>query len=191
VKKRILTLSPTIFDAHNTASRHSHLLFSVSSTDNSTLNFEGFENSIFKNNLSYLDASLIQLLPEIAQILHGEKSVLSNEALCQQLIKKNILEIDKLAHSHIYQYKLKRFLKAVLQGLDAMTVWQPEAHDAQQFSLVKTVGGVDFLFHSTEFLEHLFTHTQIIVESSETVEVQHLANVSYRLKLNLKIRFFH
>jgi HpaII restriction endonuclease len=191
VKNSILTVSPAVFEAHNAASKQSALLFSVSSTGDSNLNFDGYENSIFKNNLSYSDASFTQLLPEIALILYREKSPLSNEGLCERLIKTNILRIDNHSHAHIYQHKIKHFLKAVLQGLNPLTVWHADEHDAHHFSLAKTVSGEAFLFHSSEFLKYLFTHTHLSVESSETIGAQRLINGTLSLKLNLQIRFFH
>jgi hypothetical protein len=191
MKTTNLTLEPTIFDAFNSASKLSPLSFKVSESKfPSSLIFLGFEESVFKNNLSFADASLTQLLPEIVQILYENNSALSNEALCVHLLKTNIFEIDRFSYSHFYKHKIKHFLKAVLQGLDPKTVWQADFCDSKHFTFATTSNGRQIIFHSNDFLDYLFNHTQLAVTFVDAEVTQAVTRKDVMLKLNLQIRYF-
>lgn len=158
---------------------------SIKTTQNH-FSFLKTEDRIFNNNLILIDS----LLPEILGwlILNSYCSNTTNiEELTKITDKQNPLNYDLTNRHPFYQYKVKKFLLNIAQGMGQSKEW------LNNFNLQQKNPIPDILYNTaiSEFEDYLFANTRLETASSSKHKYEDICeeNGSFYLKLNLQIRF--
>jgi type II restriction enzyme len=156
------------------------------------LEFQSFENSIFKNNLILIDSSIPQIISEILLEFYSSKHS-SITDLLKKVEISNPLNFD-YSHSHkFYEIKIKRLLSEVSLGMMPSKVWDGVYEATGGYIIVKEDGEVlcYHIYSKNQFEDYLFRNTKLETASSTRHKFGeiYLEEENFFIKLNLQIRF--
>ena len=159
---------------------------------NCTVEYNGLEKDVFKNNLILIDSQLPQIISGIIlEYFSSKKSILSH--LSDVISNKNPLNFDTTHNHKFYEYKLKKFLTDIAVGMMPASVWSG-VYDATGGYLVVKENGEILAYHlydRNEFEDYLFHNTKLETASSSRHDFGKIykEDGAFFINLNLQIRF--
>jgi len=162
-------------------------------TKGAVLNFEDFENNVFKNNLILIDSSLPEILAH-ALIIFNQKGISSLSQICAELVRSNPLKFDQSLNHQFYEVKLKRFLSEIALGMMPAKVWTGKYNGTEGYIIVKKDGEL-VCYHIIEknlFEDYLLANTKLETASTgkHGFGTLYQAGTDQFINFNLQIRFF-
>lgn len=159
---------------------------------NCDLEFEGLENPVFHSNLTIIDSSLPEILANLVlNFYKGKSSRISN--LTELVEDENPLNYSITKDHKFYTYKIKALLRDIALGMTPAKVWSGKFDATGGYIIVREDGEVVcyHIYNMNEFQEYLFSNTKLDTPSKSRYGFGdiYFADGSYKLKLNLQIRF--
>ncbi len=154
---------------------------------NGSLAFDECENSILHNNLLVVDTDLPSILSRVIYLSY---------VLCEENIKivvenlaiENFLGYNYQYHQPYYEYKLKRFLVDLANGMNSIDVWtgQIKSYNHLGFSASQ-----DSTYNFNDYENYLLNNTKLETASGTRHGFGQIYEQDGALyfKLNLQIRF--
>lgn len=159
---------------------------------NCELEYEGMENEIFHSNLVIIDSSLPEIISNLlVNYYRGQSPKVSS--LTESVELENPLNYSITNEHKFYSYKIKSFLRDVALGMTPAKIWTGKFDATGGYIVVREDGEVVcyHLYNMNEFQDYLFNNTRLETASTSRhgFGEMYFSDGSYKLKLNLQIRF--
>ncbi len=175
------------------AEENTNFIYKVSNIKNkeAQIQFEKISNEIFECNLTLIDSFLPKIMAEL--VLHSYLNNINSIAeLTQILEKENPLGYNYTNSQHFYEYKLKRFLEELANGMLPNKVWDGKCEANEGYLFIKENGDIVcyHIYNKNIFEDYLFFNTKLETASSTRHEFRTIyeENGELYIKLNLQVR---
>jgi hypothetical protein len=150
-----------------------------------SLRLIAIENKIFECNLNLIDTVFPIILGEIISISYYT-GITKIADLTKIIHLKNPIGYNYKNGQKFYEYKLKRFLSEIAQGMAANVIWKGNYTGNGFINEIENVESICYYnFDINNFEDFLFNNTCIDISNNHIYE----ENGKFYLKLNLQVRF--
>lgn len=154
--------------------------------------FKQTERDVFGNNLVLIDSRLPEILADIVLRFYSSKTSNLSDLLAET-VKANPLGFNLENEHPFYEYKVKRFLTDIALGMMPSKVWTGKLDATGGYLVVKEDGDIlcYHIYNRNDFEDYLLANTKLETASTSRHGFGEIytSNESYKVKLNLQVRF--
>lgn len=150
------------------------------------------EKSVFRNNLLLVDSLMPNILSKLILLCYTKK-MSTLKTLVDYMEAENPLGYNTKYGHTFYDYKIKKFLLALLCGLTSKDVWHGLNNiKSEHFLIRKNVNTLSYpIFNLNQYEDFLLQNTKLEIPmiTSQDIGKIYTSGGKYFIKLNLQIKY--